>query len=49
VDLDCKVIKILMKGTEYAKHVLQYRTLCVSFDYTGSGISEGQYTTMGIN
>jgi len=29
--------------------VLQYRTLCVSFDYTGSGISEGQYTTMGVN
>ena len=29
--------------------MLQYRTLCASFDYTGSGISEGEYTTMGVN
>lgn len=38
-----------LEGIEYAKYLLQYGITLVVFDYSGSGISEGEYVTMGIN
>jgi hypothetical protein len=44
-----KVMLYLRVGLDLVKYILPFGWSMAIFDYRGSGVSEGEYTSMGVN